>query len=150
MFTILRLYMACKMWKITALSWDISSCRLVEKFHFSAFPTYYSLYICWRAWNYKTQKIYLLRIQKKGHKNKHKKTWMKLDYLIFSAMHMRKRHLLCTSSHHNVPYENQLELIPWLKKIIWVIGVLRRTVVSDWRFSIELNKRSEPWNECPC
>ena len=23
---------------------------------------------------------------------------------------------------------------PWLKKIIWVIGVLRRTVVSDWRF----------------
>ena len=24
--------------------------------------------------------------------------------------------------------------IPWLKKIIWVIGVLRRTVVSDLRF----------------
>ena len=24
--------------------------------------------------------------------------------------------------------------IPWLKKIIWVIGVLRRTVVSDWHF----------------
>ena len=24
-------------------------------------------------------------------------------------------------------------LLPWLKKIIWVIGVLRRTVVSDWR-----------------
>ena len=24
--------------------------------------------------------------------------------------------------------------IPWLKKIIWVIGVLRRTVVGDWRF----------------
>ena len=24
--------------------------------------------------------------------------------------------------------------IPWLKKIIWVIGVLKRTVVSDWRF----------------
>ena len=24
--------------------------------------------------------------------------------------------------------------IPWLKKIIWVIGVLRRTVVIDWRF----------------
>ena len=23
---------------------------------------------------------------------------------------------------------------PWLKKTIWVIGVLRRTVVSDWRF----------------
>ena len=24
--------------------------------------------------------------------------------------------------------------IPWLKKTIWVIGVLRRTVVNDWRF----------------
>ena len=24
--------------------------------------------------------------------------------------------------------------IPWLKKIIWVIGVLRRTVFIDWRF----------------
>ena len=24
--------------------------------------------------------------------------------------------------------------IPWLKKIIWVIGFLRRTVVSNWRF----------------
>ena len=23
---------------------------------------------------------------------------------------------------------------PWLKKIIWLIGVLRRAVVSDWRF----------------
>ena len=42
-FTILRLYMACKMWKITALTWEISSCRLV-KFHISAFAMYYSLY----------------------------------------------------------------------------------------------------------
>ena len=25
-------------------------------------------------------------------------------------------------------------IIPWLKKIIWVIGVLRRTVVIDWCF----------------
>ena len=24
--------------------------------------------------------------------------------------------------------------IPWLKKMIWVTGVLRGTVVSDWRF----------------
>ena len=28
---------------------------------------------------------------------------------IFSAMRMRKRHLFCTSSHHNVPYEKQQE-----------------------------------------
>ena len=25
-------------------------------------------------------------------------------------MRMRKRHLFCTSSHHNVPYEKQQEL----------------------------------------
>ena len=43
-FTLLRLYMACKMWKITALTLEISSRRLVEKFHISAFPMYYSLY----------------------------------------------------------------------------------------------------------
>ena len=33
-----------------------------------------------------------------------------MDFLIFSAMRMRKRHLFCTSSHHNVPYEKQQEL----------------------------------------
>ena len=43
-FTLLRLYMAYKMWKITALTREISSGRLVEKFHISAFPMYYSLY----------------------------------------------------------------------------------------------------------
>ena len=42
-FTILRVNMACKMWKITALTSEISSCRLVKKFHVSAFPMYYSL-----------------------------------------------------------------------------------------------------------
>ena len=77
-FTILRLYMACKMWKITAPTWEISSWRLVEKFHISAFPMYYSLYN-WIGEHEitKLKKKYLLRIQKKGHKNKHKKTWMK-------------------------------------------------------------------------
>ena len=40
---------------------------------------------------------------------------------IFSNV-MRKRYLFCTSSHHNIPYEKQQEL----------------------------NKGSEPWNECPC
>ena len=28
----------------------------------------------------------------------------------FSAMRMRKHHLFCTSSHHNVPYEKQEKL----------------------------------------
>ena len=33
-----------------------------------------------------------------------------MDYLIFSAMRMRKRHLFYTSSHHNELYEKQPEL----------------------------------------
>ena len=122
-FTMLRLYMACKMWKISALTWEISSWRLVEKFHIFAFPMCCSLYI-WIGEHEVTKLkfIYLLRIQKKGHKNKHQKTWMKLDYLIFSPMRMRKRHRFCASRHHNVLYENQQEL----------------------------NKGSEPWNGCLC
>ena len=48
--------------------------------------------------------------------------WHKMDYLIFSAMRMHKRRLFCTSSHHNVPYEKQQQV----------------------------NKESEPWNECSC
>ena len=42
-FTILRLYMVCKMWKITALTWEIL--RMVEKFHISDFPHVFILYI---------------------------------------------------------------------------------------------------------
>ena len=36
--------------------------------------------------------------------------WHKLDYLIFSAMRMRKHSLFCTSSHQNEPYEKQQEV----------------------------------------
>ena len=43
-------------------------------------------------------------------------------FFMFSEMHVRKHHLFCPSSHHNVPYEKQQEL----------------------------NKGSEPWNKCPC
>ena len=32
-----------------------------------------------------------------------------MDYLIFSAMRIRKRHLFCIISHLNVPYEKQQE-----------------------------------------
>ena len=76
-FTILRPHMACKMWKITALTWEISSWRLVEKFHISAFPMYYSLYN-WIGEHEvtKLKKIFASNPEK-GHKNKHKKTWMK-------------------------------------------------------------------------
>ena len=77
-FTILRLYMACKMWKIIACTWEISSCRLVEKLHTSAFPMYYSLY--WEHEITKLDKKIFASNQKKGHKNKHKKTWMTQRY----------------------------------------------------------------------
>ena len=33
-----------------------------------------------------------------------------IEWHNFSAMRMRKHHLFCTSSHHNVPYEKQEEL----------------------------------------
>ena len=33
-----------------------------------------------------------------------------MDYSIFLATLMCKRHLFCTSCHHNVPYEKQQEL----------------------------------------
>ena len=89
-FTILRLYMACKMWKITAHTWEISSWRLVEKFHISPFPCII-LYII-------GLEKYLLRIQKKktqkqAQKDMNEMEWHKMDYLIFSAVHMRKRQL---------------------------------------------------------
>ena len=45
--------------------------------------------------------------------------WHKMNCVIFLKMRMRKRHLHCTSSHHNVPYVKQQEL----------------------------NEGSEPWNE---
>ena len=68
---------------------------------------YYSLYNWIGEHEIKmVKKNFLLPIQKKGHKNNHKKTLIKFDYLIFSEIRMRKRHLLCTSSHHNVPRKN--------------------------------------------
>ena len=36
--------------------------------------------------------------------------WHKMDYLKFSAMRMRKRHLFCISSHHNALSEKQPEV----------------------------------------
>ena len=56
------------------------------------------------------QKKNLLRIQKKRTQKQAQKDMNDLDYLIFSAMRMRKRHLFCTSSHNNVPYEKQQKL----------------------------------------
>ena len=73
-FTILRLYMACKMWKIIALTREISSCRLVEKFHMSAFPMYYCLYnLTGEHEITKLKKMFASNPEKRT-KNKHKKT----------------------------------------------------------------------------
>ena len=46
--------------------------------------------------------------------------WHKMDYLIFSAMRMRKRYLFCTSSHHNVPCEKQHEFNKGSEVLKWV------------------------------
>ena len=51
--------------------------------------------------------------------------WKK-NYLHILTKYMSKQ-------SHNLNATN-INLLPWLKKIIWVIGVLRRTVVIDWRF----------------
>ena len=77
---------------------------------------YYSLCNCIGDHEITKLKIkYLLRIQKKGHKLKqaqkdmNEMEWHKMDYLIFSAMRMRKHHLIYTSSHHNALCEKQPE-----------------------------------------
>ena len=72
--TIWPLYKACKMWKITPLTWEISSWRLIEKVHISAFPCiilYVTELESTKLWNWK--KIYFLRIQKKDTKTSTKR-----------------------------------------------------------------------------
>ena len=107
-FTISRLYMTCKMWKITTeLTWEMLSGTLVEKLYMSAFSMYYfpynwigeheitklkNRYICFESRK---------RTQKQAQNDINKIEWLKMDHLIFSAMRMLKRHLFCTSSHHN-------------------------------------------------
>ena len=78
--------------EITALTWEISSWRLVDKFYIFAFPMYYSLYN-WIGEHEitKLQKKYLLRIQRKGHKNKHKKTWMKWNDTKWTIWYFQQR-----------------------------------------------------------
>ena len=84
----------------------------VERFHISAFPIYYSLYN-WIEEDEitKLKKSFASnpekRTQKQTQKDMNEMERHKMDYLIFSAMRMHKRHLFCTRSHHNVPYEKQ-------------------------------------------
>ena len=78
-------------WKITALTWEISSWRLVEKFYISAFPVYYSLFN-WigehQITKLKKKERNLLRIQKKrtqkqAQKQRKEMEWHKMDHLIY-------------------------------------------------------------------
>ena len=83
------IYMACKMWKITALTWETSSWRLVEQFHNSAFTMYHSLYN-WIG-KHEITKLKKLHIrfesrkktQKQAQKDTNEMEWHKMDYLIF-------------------------------------------------------------------
>ena len=124
-FTVLRLYMACKMWKITALTWEISSWRLVKKNSIPPLSMNYSLYN-WigehESTNLKAKKC-LLQIQKKGHKNKHKKTWMKWNDIKWAIWYFQQ--CTCVNAIYFAP-----------------------VVTSTYR--MKNNKGSEPWNECPC
>ena len=60
-----------------------------------------NMYICFESGK---------KTKKEAQKDMNEMQWHKMDYLIFSAMRMRKHHLVCTSGHHNVPYEKQQEL----------------------------------------
>ena len=85
----------------------------------SAFPMCYSLYNWIGDHEITTQKKYICfgsrkRTQKQAQKDMNEMEWDKMDYLIFSAMRIRKRHLFCPICHHKVPYEKQQEVNkPW-------------------------------------
>ena len=86
----------------------------------------------------------MLRIQKKNtqkqaQKDLNEMEWHKMDYLIFSAMRMRKRHLLCTSSHHNVPYEKQQEFNKGLSLEMSVLARARAQLLNMLYISTHLS-----------
>ena len=99
-FTILRLYMAYKMWKIPALTCEISSWRQVEKSPLS--PCIILYVIGLESMKLQNEKKDCFESRKKDTKTSTKRhEWNGMTQnLIFSAMSLRKRHLFCTSSHH--------------------------------------------------
>ena len=55
----------------------------------------------------------------------------------FSSILLRTAHLAAVVIMNGMTFSlggQNINIIPWFKMIIWVIGVLRRTVVCDWRF----------------
>ena len=78
-----------------------------RKIPYLRFPhVLFSIWLDLRVWNYKTKKnIFASNPEKRTQKDMNEMEWHKMDYLIFSALRMRKLHLFCTSSHHKVTYE---------------------------------------------
>ena len=83
-----------------------------RKFHISAFAIYYSR-SNWIGEHgiTKLKKMFASnpekRTQKQAQKDINEMEWHKMDFLIFSAMRLRKRRLFCTSSHHNTTSAQQ-------------------------------------------
>ena len=62
-----------------------------------------------------------------------------MDYLIFSAMRMRKRHLFCTSSHHNVRMKNNKSSTRGLSLEMSVLARARVQLLHMLYISTHLN-----------
>ena len=62
-----------------------------------------------------------------------------MDYLIFSAMRIRKRHLFCASSHHNVPYENNKSSTKGLSLEMSVLARARTQLLNMLYISTHLS-----------
>ena len=118
--------MACKVWKITALTWKISSCRLVEKFFISAFPMYYSL--CNWIGVHEITKLKknkcLLRIPNKGHE----KTWMKWHDTKWTIWYFQK--CACVNAIYFIPVVTSTYRMKnnksWTRALSLEISVLAR------------------------
>ena len=92
------LYIACKMWKITALVWETG--RKIPYLHFPCIILYI---IGLRSMKLQNEKNIFARnperrTQKQAQKDMNEMEWHKVNYLIFSAMRKRKRHVFCHSS----------------------------------------------------
>ena len=126
-FTILRLYMACKMWKITALTWEISILRLVKKIPYLRFPhELFSIQLDWRARKHKTKnkKIFASnpekRTQKQAQKDMNEMKWNDINWTIWYF-----QQCACVNAIYFAP----------------VVTTTNR---------MKNNMGSEPWNECAC
>ena len=143
--------MACKMCKITALTWEISSWRLVEKFHISAFPCvilyivlFYIFYIEHEMTNLEKICASIQEMDTKTSTKRHKWNEMTQNGLfdIFSNAHVQTP-AICTSSHHNVPYETQQVLQKGSEPCMSVLATARAqllncsTLIHTWAYHME-------------